>query len=70
MEKIRDETYLIKNGKTLKSIVKAESIHFENGQKRYIDLDERRSGPYVVYIDDLREDKTKGLKQNRLVLTQ
>ncbi|CAI6338266.1 unnamed protein product [Periconia digitata] len=69
MEKIRDETYLIKNGKTLKSIVKAESINFENGQKRLIDLDEIRSGPYVVYIDDLREDKTKGLKQNRLILT-
>ncbi|KAJ4299563.1 hypothetical protein N0V90_004809 [Kalmusia sp. IMI 367209] len=70
MERLRDETYLIKNGKTLKSIIEALSIIFENGEKRSIDTEDTYSELDPIYIDDLKEDRQKGLDQNRIVLTR
>jgi hypothetical protein len=70
MERLRDETYLIKNGKTLKSIVEALSIIFENGEKRSIDTEDIYSELDPIYIDDLKENRQKGLEQNRIVLTR
>lgn len=70
MERLRDETYLIKNGKTLKSIVEALSIIFENGEKRSIDTEDIYSELDPIYVDDLKENRQKGLEQNRIVLTR
>jgi hypothetical protein len=70
MERLRDEIYLIKNGKTLKSIVEALSIIFENGEKRSIDTEDIYSELDPIYIDDLKENRQKGLEQNRIVLTR
>lgn len=70
MERLRDETYLIKNGKTLKSIVEAQGIIFENGEKRSIDTEDIYSEMDPIYIDDLKENRQKGLEQNRIVLSR
>lgn len=70
MERLRDETYLVKNGKTLKSIVEALSIIFENGEKRSIDTEDIYSELDPIYIDDLKENRQKGLEQNRIVVTR
>lgn len=70
MERLQDEKYLIKNGKTLKSIVEAQSMIFENGEKRSIDTENKHSELDPIYIDDLKENRQKGLEQNRIVLTR
>jgi hypothetical protein len=69
LERLQDETYLIKNGKTLKSIVEALSIVFENGEKRSIDTEDIYSELDPIWIDDLKENRQKGFQQNRIILT-
>ncbi|KAF2734482.1 hypothetical protein EJ04DRAFT_602989 [Polyplosphaeria fusca] len=66
-EKLGSELYLEKNGKTIKSIVDAATISFENNEKRLIDLSEDL---LVIKIDDLKEDLAKNFRQNRLELSK
>ncbi|KAH8685484.1 hypothetical protein BGZ60DRAFT_365995 [Tricladium varicosporioides] len=70
LNRLQDETYLEKNGKTIKSIVEAKVIEFENGEKRQINTVKERFGVERVYIDDLRRDDTKRFSQNRLVISR
>ncbi|KAH7385873.1 hypothetical protein BKA66DRAFT_548581 [Pyrenochaeta sp. MPI-SDFR-AT-0127] len=66
LHKLRKEKYLIKNGKTLKSIVQAKTTVFENYEKRIYDIN-REDAPYVsIEIDDLRESSKKRFFQNRV----
>jgi hypothetical protein len=70
MEKLKHEKYLEKNGKTIRSIVEAQSIVFENRDKRTIDVVDKHAVLEPIYIDDLKENRQKGLYQNRLQLSQ
>lgn len=70
MEKLQHEHYLEKNGKTIRSIVEAQSIVFENKDKRMIDVVDKNAVLEPIYIDDLKENRRKGLYQNRLRLSQ
>lgn len=70
LERLQDETYLIKNGKTLESIVEALSIVFENGEKRSIDTEDKYSELDTIWIDDLKANRQKGFQQNRIILTR
>jgi hypothetical protein len=70
LDRLRDETYLEKNGKTIKSIVEAKVIKFENGEKRTINTVKERFGLERVYIDDLEEDKAKRFTQNRVSISR
>ncbi|KAF2181387.1 Hsp70 family protein-like protein [Zopfia rhizophila CBS 207.26] len=68
LQKLASEEYLVKNGKTLKSIVQAKTTVFENSMKRRIDTSDRKAPRVSVYIDDLRENPKKHFYQNRLEL--
>jgi predicted AAA+ superfamily ATPase len=59
---------LIKNMKTLKSIVQARTAVFENYQKRVVDITKKGVKLMPIYIDDLRENKRKGFSANNLEL--
>ncbi|PVH99820.1 hypothetical protein DM02DRAFT_629036 [Periconia macrospinosa] len=67
-ERLKDETYLIKNGKTLATIIEGQTIMFENGEKRSFNTEDRYSELDPIYIDDLKEDRQKGLRQNCFIL--
>jgi len=66
MQKLANETYLIKNGKTLKSIVQAKTLVFENYQKRIYDINRQNSPLASIFIDDLKENRKKRFYENRL----
>lgn len=68
LQKLASEKYLVKNGKTLKSIVQAKTTVFENNQKRKIDTSDRKAPIVQIYIDDLRENQKKRFYQNLLEL--
>lgn len=70
LDRLRDETYLEKNGKTIRSIVEAKVIEFENGEKRRINTVKERFGLERVYIDDLEGDKAKRFTPNRLSISR
>jgi hypothetical protein len=58
--RLRDETYLERNGITLESIVsKLAALNFENYGKKKIDIYKLPDGAYE--IPNLRGDKTRGL---------
>lgn len=65
LQKLTNETYLVKNGKTLKSIAQAKTTQFENHDKRMANTSVRNDKKVVVYIDDLKENGKKNFKQNR-----
>ncbi|KAF2707547.1 Hsp70 family protein-like protein [Pleomassaria siparia CBS 279.74] len=68
LQKLSSETYLVKNGKTLKTIVQAKTTVFENNQKRRVDTSNPRTQRVTIYIDDLRENSKKHFYQNLLEL--
>ncbi|KAF1849715.1 uncharacterized protein K460DRAFT_360566 [Cucurbitaria berberidis CBS 394.84] len=68
LQKLAKETYLVKNGKTLKSIVQAKTTAFEDCQKRTFDTNNRKGQLVSIYIDDLRENPHKDFYQNRIIL--
>lgn len=68
LKKLASETYLEKNGKTLRSIVQATVPRFENFQKRRIDITNGRAETIRVYIDDLKENRKKLFYANILEL--
>ncbi|ORY16547.1 Hsp70 family protein-like protein [Clohesyomyces aquaticus] len=71
MQKLKDERYLETNGKTIKSIVEAQIINFENGEKRTFNATVSSSYMPYLFIDNLREDPNKkGQYQNRLEITR
>ena len=70
LEKLETETYLVKNGKTIKSIVEAKVIEFENGDKRLIDVKDKTWEMEPVIIDDLKPNSAMGLYLNRLEITK
>jgi hypothetical protein len=70
LDRLKDETYLEKNGKTIKSIVEAKVIEFENGEKRRINTAKERFGVESVYIDDLRKDESKRFRGNKLSISR
>ncbi|KAF1949105.1 hypothetical protein CC80DRAFT_497783 [Byssothecium circinans] len=69
VKKLREETYLVKNGKTIRSIAEAKTAEFENSQKRKIDTTRRGTTLAPIYIDDLQADPSRNFYQNRLTLT-
>jgi hypothetical protein len=69
MKRLKNEKYLEKNGKTIKSIVEGKVIDFENGQKRVFDA-AHDFHVEAVYIDDLRPSKSKKFHQNRLIISK
>ncbi|KAF2175978.1 hypothetical protein K469DRAFT_608704 [Zopfia rhizophila CBS 207.26] len=69
-EKLGDEQYLVKNGKTIKSIVEAQTMVFENGEKRTIDTVDKHASLEPIYIDDVKENSQKGLYTNRVAVSQ
>jgi len=70
MFRLKDEKYLEKNGKTIKSIVEGKVIEFENGQKRVFDITNDDFNLEPIYIDDLKPSLKKGLFQNRLNISK
>jgi hypothetical protein len=68
MEYLQTETYLEKNGKTIRSIIENQTIIFENEGKRIIDVVKHDATLEPVFIDDLREDPKNNQFQNRLCL--
>ena len=67
LKKLENETYLEKNGKTIRSIVEKKVIEFENYTKRIWDLYDKQCGIEPIWIDDLRPSQTdKQLQQNRI----
>jgi hypothetical protein len=69
LKKLKDESYLITNGKTLKSIAQAKTTLFENYQKRIIDVT-KNNVKIPVYIDNLRENTRKQFYRNNLELNR
>jgi hypothetical protein len=67
---LKHETYLVKNGKTIKSIVEGKSVEFENGEKRILDTCSEHFEIEPIYIDDLRHNPTRKLKQNRIEMSK
>jgi hypothetical protein len=70
MRRLKNEKYLEKNGKTIKSIVEGKVIEFENGQKRVIDTTSDDFNVEPVYIDDLIPNEKKRFYQNRLIISK
>jgi hypothetical protein len=70
LEKLKNEHYLEKNGKTIKSIAESLTIAFENGEKRTINTTRRHAVIDPLWIDDLEPTPENGLYQNRLHITQ
>jgi hypothetical protein len=70
LTKLRRETYLIKNGKTIESIVEGKVVEFENGEKRIIDTTSETLELRPIYIDDLKPNSKRRLNQNRLTLSR
>lgn len=59
LHKLRHETYLIRNGNTLESIVDQVCVQFEKFDKKTVDLLKRPRNGYS--IAGLRGDKDRGL---------
>lgn len=70
LKRLKHEKYLIKNGKTIKSIVEGKVIEFENGEKRLIDTANENFETEPIYIDDLRANSAKRFYQNRLGISK
>lgn len=70
LKRLKHEKYLVKNGKTIKSIVEGKVIEFENGEKRLIDIAIENFETDSIYIDDLRANPTKRFFQNRLGISK
>jgi hypothetical protein len=70
LDRLKDETNLKKNGKTIQSIVEAKGIEFENGEKRHINTEMEKFGVGRIYIDDLQRDDAKRFHSNRLALSR
>ncbi|PMD30615.1 hypothetical protein L207DRAFT_549324 [Hyaloscypha variabilis F] len=70
LKRLKHEKYLIKNGKTIKSIVEGKVIEFENGEKRLIDTTNENFETEPIYIDDLRANSAKRFYQNRLGISK
>jgi hypothetical protein len=67
MNKLNNESYLEKNGKTIRSIVDRKVIEFENTTKRIWDLNNPHCVVAPIWIDDLQPSQTDDqLQQNRV----
>ncbi|KAF2258275.1 hypothetical protein CC78DRAFT_621938 [Lojkania enalia] len=66
--KLKRETYLEKNGKTITSIVEALTSDFELSAKRTINT-KRNRDTLSVYVDDLKPNSQRNFLQNELLLT-
>lgn len=70
LSKLKNESYLEKNGKTIRSIVNRKVIDFENTTKRTLDLNDTHCRIEPIWIDDLLPSQTDSqLQQNRLEIT-
>jgi uncharacterized protein YkvS len=70
LKRLKHEKYLVKNGKTIKSIAEGKVIEFENGEKRLIDTANENFETEPIYIDDLRANSAKRFSQNRLGISK
>ncbi|KAE9377463.1 hypothetical protein N431DRAFT_329570 [Stipitochalara longipes BDJ] len=70
LKRLKHEKYLVKNGKTIKSIVEGKVIDFENGEKRLIDTANEHYEPDSIWIDDLKANSAKRFSQNRLIISK
>jgi hypothetical protein len=68
LEYLRDERYLEKNGKTIRNIIDKQTVVFENGEKRTIDVVNKHATLEPIFIDDLKEDQKSNRYRNRLRL--
>jgi hypothetical protein len=68
--RLKDETYLERNGKTINSIVESKVIEFENGEKRIFNIRDEAFEPDPISIDYLEPNVEKGFEQNRLKITR
>jgi hypothetical protein len=64
LERLSGEEYLVRNGRTLKSIAQAKTTTFEHSQKRIIDVTQKNSRIFPVVVHDLREQRNKGFHDN------
>jgi hypothetical protein len=67
LEYLRDQRDLEKNGKTIRSIIDKQTVQFENGNKRTIDVTLNQLLE-PIFIDDLKEDRKNYRRKNRLCL--
>lgn len=70
LHKLRDEDYLVRNGKTIQSIVEGKVIEFENKEKRRANVFDDLYVPAPIWIDDLRPSASKKFTQNRVQINQ
>jgi hypothetical protein len=66
LKKLARETYLETNGRTIKSIVQAQTSIFENYEKRRIDTTKRQTGSSNVRIVGLRANDQRKFASNTM----
>jgi hypothetical protein len=70
LERLKDQKYLVKNGKTIETIVEGKVAEFERGEKRrFNSMDENSTFP-SIYIDDLKYNPKKRFQRNKLPISQ
>lgn len=65
LKKLASETYLVKKGKTLKSIAQSRTTVFERGAKRRVNTCDRNDRRVPVHVEDLEENENKNFRANR-----
>jgi hypothetical protein len=70
LKRLKHEKYLVKNWKTIKSIVEGRVVEFENGEKRLIAATDEKFQPVLIYIDDLKANSGKRFSQNRIEISK
>jgi hypothetical protein len=70
LKKLARETYLETNGRTIKSIVQAQTSIFENYEKRIIDTTRIHTGSTNVRIVGLRANKRRNFASNLMEMKE
>jgi hypothetical protein len=70
INRLEGEDYLEENGITIRGIVDAKVVEFENVKKRYIDVTGKSLKGQNIFIQGLRPNKGKRFLQNRLQLSR
>jgi hypothetical protein len=67
---LRREKDLERSGRTISSIVDGIVVEFENKEKRYTDTTNPAFQPDEVVVHDLKANRDKLFRQNRLIISK
>ena len=68
MERLKDETYLERDGFTIEGMVDVEVLVFENRMKRTMDITSLRMPLEAIIFHGLRQDARKRFGANRVLM--